>query len=166
MKQMLVVKIDRCLGCKTCEVACAIEHSTSRDLVEAIREEPPPRTRVHVVQGARFAVPLQCQQCPDAPCVAVCPEEALKRTAEGPIILDRELCTRCTMCVVVCPFGVITWDPKGRAVVKCDQCYDRVLRGELPACVEACPADALGFQAEDVVLENAFLVQIADEGGA
>lgn len=164
VKQMLVVKVDKCVGCKSCELACAVEHSMSRELFQAIQETPPPQTRVHVVQGERFAVPLQCQQCPDAPCVAVCPEGALKRASEGPILLDKELCTRCTMCVVVCPFGVIVWDPKGRAVVKCDQCYERILRGEPPACVEACPAGALEFQDEDVVAENAFLVQIAGEG--
>jgi len=163
MKQMLVVKIDRCLGCKSCEIACAVEHSTSRDLFEAVKELPAPQTRVRVVQGETFAAPLQCRQCEDAPCVAICPTKALHRGAGEPVILDKELCIGCTWCVVACPFGVITLDRRGGAVVKCDQCFARAERGEVPACVEACPSGALEIEELEAVAagkQQAFLVQI------
>jgi carbon-monoxide dehydrogenase iron sulfur subunit len=153
---MLVVKVDQCLGCKSCEVACAVEHSVSKDLYEAIRETPGPRSRVVVGQGAGFAAPLQCRQCQSAPCVAICPTDALKRAdANSPVILDHEACIGCMWCVMVCPFGVITMDPEGRTIIKCDQCFERVQRGELPACVDACPTSALEYKSlEDVVAEK------------
>jgi len=163
MKQTLVVKVDRCLGCKSCEIACAVEHSNSRDLFEAVRERPAPQTRVCVVQGETFAAPLQCRQCEDAPCVAICPTHALHRNAEAPVMLDRELCIGCMWCVVACPFGVITLDRSGGAVIKCDQCFERAERGEVPACVEACPSGALELEDLDAVAtgkQKAFLVQI------
>jgi len=62
MKGAIVVNAGRCQGCKTCEVACAIEHSQSKQLVAAIHETPAPVSRVCVEQGEGFAVPLQCRQ--------------------------------------------------------------------------------------------------------
>ena len=164
MKSMLVVKVDKCLGCKSCELACAIEHSQSQDLYQAIRESPGPRTRVRVSQGAEFAIPLQCRQCEDAPCIAICPTNALHRADEdSPVFIDHDLCIGCRWCVLACPFGVITLDPKGRTIIKCDQCFERVEQGGLPACVSACPTGALEFKAmEEVVAEKreACLLQI------
>jgi len=164
VKQMLVVKVDKCVGCKSCELACAVEHSMSRELFQAIQETPPPRTRVQVGQGSGFAIPMQCRQCADAPCVSVCPTNALYRASEdGPVILDQDLCIGCTWCVVACPFGVITIDDGAKTVLKCDQCLERVERGELPACVTACPTGALEFTSGDRVAaekREAFMVQI------
>jgi carbon-monoxide dehydrogenase iron sulfur subunit len=147
MKGMLVVKIDRCLGCKTCELACAVEHSQSKDLQQAIHESPQPRSRVKVEQGASFAVPRRCRHCEDAPCIPACPTEALKReNKDSPVIIDEDLCIGCGKCVRECPFGVISLDKANRLVTKCDLCYERVERGELPACVCACPTQALEFR--------------------
>ena len=164
MKRMLVVKADRCLGCKSCEIACAVEHSASRELFQAIREEIVPRTRVHVGQGEGFAVPLQCRQCEDAPCVTVCPTAALYRAnADSPVILNHDLCIGCTWCVLACPFGVITLDAQSGVIVKCDQCFERVERGILPACVTGCPTRALEFESVEEVTagkRSAYLLQI------
>lgn len=164
MLSMLVVKVDRCLGCKSCELACAVEHSASKDLYEAIKESPAPRSRVSVGQGEGFAVPLQCRQCESAPCVAICPTRALARTSpETPVMLDHDACIGCKWCILACPFGVITLDERGRTIVKCDQCFERVQRGELPACVQACPTGALLYETLDEILagkREASLVQI------
>ena len=163
MKQMLVVQVDKCVGCKSCEIACAVEHSASQVLPTAITESPSPQSRVHVMQGASFAAPLQCRQCEDAACVAVCPTRALQKDDEGPVVLERDLCIGCMWCVEACPFGVITVDSSGSAVVKCDQCYARAAQGRMPACVQACPTRAIEQRGlKDVVdgKRNAFMVQI------
>jgi carbon-monoxide dehydrogenase iron sulfur subunit len=164
MKQMLVVRIERCLGCKTCELACAVEHSASRELEKAARETPAPQSRVHVMQGSGFAAPLQCRQCEDASCVAACPTGALLRHGqEEPVLLDRDRCIGCMWCVEACPFGVIAMDNGNGAVVKCDQCFERAQRGEPPVCVEACPTNALECQRLDAVVaekRDAYLVRI------
>ncbi|MCX5771139.1 MAG: 4Fe-4S binding protein [Candidatus Hydrogenedentes bacterium] len=149
---MLVIRIKRCLACKSCELGCAIAHSESGELFGAILEQPASRSRVRVAGDAGFAMPLQCRQCETAPCMGVCPTKALNRSGvDDPIVLDHGLCIGCTWCVMACPFGVISLDEQRRAIVKCDQCFDLVQRGRLPACVTACPSGALTFQTSDDV---------------
>ena len=163
-KSLLVVRVDRCLGCKSCELACAVEHSESKNLYQAIRESTVPRARLTVAQGEGFAVPLQCRHCEDAPCMEVCPRGALHRAdPDSPVVIDHDLCIGCHWCVLACPFGVINFDRNGRTITKCDQCFERVERGELPACVSACPSRALGFKTIDEVVaekRQAYLLQI------
>jgi len=152
MKGVLVVRVGRCTACKTCELACAVEHSASKNLLGAIAEEPAPSSRVSVEKGPGFVAPLQCRQCVDAPCVVVCPTKALYRSGpDSPVVIDHELCVGCRSCVLACPFGVIRMDRYSQAIIKCDQCAARLERGELPACVSACPAQALEFKSLDTV---------------
>jgi len=165
MKGMIIVNVGRCNACKSCEIACAVEHSASKDLHQAIHEDPTPRARVSVQQGVNFSVPLQCRQCANAPCIALCPTDALYRAdPDSPVLLDEEKCIGCNWCVLACPFGVIYLDQARRVVFKCDQCFERVQRGELPACVSACPTGALLFKVlEEIPKErrDAYLVEIA-----
>lgn len=164
MKGMIVIKAAQCVGCKSCEIACAVEHSASQELFAAIRENPAPVPRVGVQQGEGFVVPLQCRQCENAPCATVCPTHALHREeSDSPVLLEHELCIGCKWCVLACPFGVITLDSRHHAIIKCDQCFERLQRGEQPACVVACPTGALEFTSQaEVVAEKrkAYLVQI------
>jgi len=164
MKGIIVVNAGKCLGCKSCEMACAVEHSASKELAEAIRETPAPRARVSVRGTGKLAAPLQCRQCENAPCVRICPTHALHRSApDAPVAIRHEACIGCTLCVLACPFGVIGFDEGRRCIVKCDQCVERLARGEQPACVTACPTGSLRFQRVDEVLEEkrrAYLVQI------
>ncbi len=144
MPRVIIVDVEKCVGCHSCEVACAIAHSTAKTLVEAMQEQPPPQPSVAVVAVGEAAVPLQCRHCEDAPCVQVCPRDALQRPdPEGPVLVDHELCTGCQACVIVCPFGMITMSSDGKSVIKCDLCIERLGRGEQPACVEACPTGSL-----------------------
>jgi anaerobic carbon-monoxide dehydrogenase iron sulfur subunit len=164
MKGMIVVRADRCVGCKTCEVACGVEHSETKSLATAIRERNPPRPRVKVERGAGFNVPLQCRQCENAPCVAICPTNALRRKdKDSPVLIDQALCIGCKWCILACPIGVIRMDDESHAIVKCDQCFERLERGQPPACVAACPTHALRFKNMDAVTaekREAYLVQI------
>jgi anaerobic carbon-monoxide dehydrogenase iron sulfur subunit len=164
MKGMIVVKANRCQGCKTCELACGVEHSQTKVLATAIHEAQPPRPRVRVERGHGFKVPLQCRQCENAPCVAICPTAALhRRDQDSPVLINQDLCIGCKWCVLACPFGVIRMDEDSKAIIKCDQCFERLERGEVPACVEACPVAALEFKSQDEVVtdkRDAYLVQI------
>jgi carbon-monoxide dehydrogenase iron sulfur subunit len=164
MKGMIVVRVDRCLGCKSCELACAVEHSKTKELMQALNEDVAPQSRVTVEQGCRFAVPLQCRQCEEAPCIAICPTNALYRAdKDSPVVIDHGLCIGCKWCILACPFGVITLDSEGKTITKCDQCFERVERGELPACVSACPTRALQYKSLDEVISEkreATLLQI------
>ena len=143
MQGTIFIDMERCQGCKSCEIACAVEHSKSKSLFQAVLEEPRPQTRVKVEPVGHLAAPLQCCHCEDAPCVTVCPTKALeKQGVEGPVLVREELCIGCKWCILVCPFGVIGLSREGKAIIKCDLCFERE---DGPACVEACPTKALRF---------------------
>jgi len=153
----IVADPRKCLACRGCELACAIAHSGTDDLVEAIlRQGAKPRIYIESAQG--LAVPLQCRHCEDAPCVRVCPSGALWRSApDSPVLVAEEKCIGCAFCVQVCPFGVIRVARRvaagvlgdGQAVIKCDLCAKRLAEGLEPACVAACPVSALSFEEVD-----------------
>ncbi len=153
--QSVFVNPELCIGCRQCEIACAVEHSTSQDPAAAFLERPVPRKRVHVEPGptAATAFPNRCRHCDPAPCQQVCPTGAITRDdGLGIVVVDAGRCIGCAMCAVVCPFAVITFHPlaggaddRVAVAVKCDGCRARVERGEIPACAESCKVGALVF---------------------
>ncbi|OIO96425.1 MAG: hypothetical protein AUJ92_05990 [Armatimonadetes bacterium CG2_30_59_28] len=154
MKQTkrIVVEVERCLGCRSCELACAVAHSQSKVLERAIFETPRPRPRIFVEGAANFAIPLQCRHCETAPCMEICPTHAVTRRGEqGPVVIEHERCIGCEYCVLVCPFGVMRMDEDRGVTLKCDLCYERLERGQQPACVEACLTHALEFRDADAI---------------
>jgi len=155
VRKIIVVDVARCLGCKRCELECAVAHSESEDLYTAIKETPRPRARVDLEWVSGYSVPLQCRHCEDAPCVTVCPTGAVSRDdPNAPVTVDGERCIGCRACILVCPFGSIRLDEEGRATIKCDLCVRRLKRGEEPACVRACLTGALRFVEESEVVKE------------
>jgi len=144
MAKMILVEVAKCLGCRSCQLGCAVAHAQAEELLGAIAEGA--RPRLTVVSAGVMAVPLQCRQCDDAPCVAICPTGALtKPHPDGPVATHDDLCIGCKSCMLVCPFGVISVGGKGRAIIKCDLCVARLQVGDQPACVESCPTHALKY---------------------
>jgi carbon-monoxide dehydrogenase iron sulfur subunit len=142
----IFVRIDRCTGCRSCEIACAVEHSASKALFAAISETPVPRRRLYIEAAEDYNIPLLCRHCEDAPCVQSCVTGALSQDALTRVVShDTEKCIGCWMCTMVCPYGVIGRKKEQRVAVKCDRCPDR----DEPACVGACPTQALVFAEEE-----------------
>ncbi|HZK49347.1 MAG TPA: 4Fe-4S dicluster domain-containing protein [Thermoleophilia bacterium] len=141
--QEIYVVPARCTGCRSCEMACAVEHSQSKSLFGAITETPPPRRRIYVEAVDTVAVPVACRHCDEAFCMNACITGAIRRDARGFVVLDESRCIGCNSCIMLCPFGVIQKDEARHVAAKCDLCPD--LPG--PACVAACPTDALRFEA-------------------
>jgi Fe-S-cluster-containing hydrogenase component 2 len=129
----LVVDHEKCTGCRLCEIVCSVKHTGASN---------PSRSRIHVIKWPMegLELPMLCQQCEDAPCIAVCPRDALSRDdALGRVVLNDDLCIGCKLCVTACPFGGMGIDAVARRVVKCDLCD-----GD-PACVRFCDPGALQF---------------------
>ncbi|MDF7680215.1 4Fe-4S dicluster domain-containing protein [Enterobacteriaceae bacterium ESL0689] len=143
MTSFIVASSHDCIGCRTCEVACALEHAT------AGAEFSP---RLKMMRLAEISVPVMCHQCENAPCVAACPVGALRMGNER-VEASAERCIGCQSCVVACPFGTISIvadSGKTPVIVKCDLCADRAGG---PACVDVCPTAALRKMTEEQLNE-------------
>ena len=85
MEKVLVVDPDKCTGCKVCEMICSLHHEN---------EINPTKSRIHIIswEDEGIDVPMICQQCGDAPCEAVCPVNAISRTADtGAMLIDEDV---------------------------------------------------------------------------
>lgn len=147
-KNVIVVDVKKCTGCKTCELECAVAHSKSKEILGAMAERPRPQSRIKVEGVEHICVPLQCRHCENAPCVAICPTAALSREEATDVVrFDKARCIGCRWCMLVCPFGSIKPEKEGTGIVKCDMCAERRSDGKGPACVEGCPTHALKLEA-------------------
>ena len=143
MKKVFI-DIHRCTGCKSCEIACTVEHSASKDLFRAISENPRPQKRIHVESSSLYSFPIKCMHCDYTACILACPTGAMVKDAQtGTVLVNAERCMGCLMCAMVCPFGAISVDKEHKVALKCDFCISLIKEGKEPACVEACPTGAL-----------------------
>lgn len=144
----------KCTACRTCELACAMAHVDTDSMVDAFFQRGA-KPRIYIEPAGSLTVPLNCRHCDDAPCMTVCPTEALLRTSGAePVLVNQDKCIGCEYCVQACPFGVIVLAKSraadalngARAVIKCDLCQDRLCQGLEPACVTSCPTGALAYE--------------------
>ena len=148
----MVVDATRCVsGCEACVNACAPEHGiemTARPEIDAqwIRKGD----LIDEDSGREISLPVMCQHCEEAPCVAVCPTGASFRREDGIVLVNKHTCIGCRYCMMACPYmarsfihinlvGQRTHSPRGKGTVEsCTFCVHRVDRDREPACVEAC----------------------------
>jgi len=139
MNRFIVANSEKCIGCRTCEVACVVAHQQEQDCAQLSAEAFLPR--IQVVKGDTFSTAVSCHHCEDAPCGNVCPTGAIRRE-QGRIAVDQQRCIGCKSCVIACPFGAmrVVANHQRAQAIKCDLCHHRA---QGPACVEACPTHAL-----------------------
>ncbi|RLE17724.1 MAG: hypothetical protein DRJ65_22385 [Acidobacteria bacterium] len=135
--------LNRCTGCRACELACSTENDLgfgrSWRRIETFNSELDPRASHHHLS-------IACNHCENAPCVAACPARAITRdVSTGVVTLNADRCMGCGYCAWACPFEAPTFDEAAGTMGKCTLCPDRTAQGDRPACVEACPTDALGL---------------------
>ena len=137
------VDVNRCIGCKTCQVAC----KDRRDIQVAgsrLRRVDTFECGTYP-EVAMFHLNLSCNHCESPACVANCPTGAMYKDDDGTVQHDDEACIGCQTCVNSCPYGAPQFIEEDKIVQKCDTC--RALReaGHEPVCVEACPMRAIEF---------------------
>ena len=141
MSKRLMALPDLCTGCQRCAYVCSAVH-------EGLFQPRLARVYVHAFAERGYSVPCVCFQCPEADCLAACPEEAIYRDDQGVVLVDKEKCTGCGLCAEACAYGQIDTNNEGLAY-KCDLC------GGDPACVKECHPQALVFAEPDEALTAA-----------
>jgi len=149
------VDLDRCSGCKSCVTAC--HNLNGLDEQEAWRD-------VGLLLGGTSSLPVQqhvttaCHHCLEPACLIACPVNAYEKDPLTGIVkhLDDQ-CFGCQYCILACPYDVPKYHPGKGIVRKCDMCSTRLAAGEAPACVQACPSQAIAIRVvrTDQVIEEA-----------
>ena len=140
MRYGFVIDNRKCIGCHACTTACKSEHEVpvgvNRTWVKQVEKGEFPYTR-------RLFSVMRCNHCTDAPCVEICPTEALFTRADGIVDFDKERCIGCKSCMQACPYDALYIDPDTNTAAKCNYCAHRIDRGLEPACVNVCPEHAI-----------------------
>ena len=164
---------SRCSACQACVAACKGRFglgpaSSSEDMAArafgraAVLDEEAPlavaRFERTLADGGTVweAARAGCVHCAEAPCAEVCPTGALAVSGEtGFVSLDAARCVGCHLCAMVCPADAPRHRGERGELCLCDGCGAEVAEGSVPACVAACPLDALAFDDRDAVVSRA-----------
>lgn len=173
------LNLSICIGCRKCAEACHKENNhdraTNNSYIRVLEMEQGSmdleRGNAHydhpVPAPNKYYMPVQCQQCDNAPCVKVCPVQATWKEPDGIVVVDYNWCIGCRYCEAACPYHArrFNWTkpeipadeinpdqgylsnrirPQG-VVEKCTFCLHRTREGRMPACLEACPTGARVF---------------------
>ena len=140
MKYGFVIDNRKCIGCHACTTACKSEHDVpvgvNRTWVKNVEKGEFPDTR-------RLFSVMRCNHCTDAPCVEICPTEALFFRDDGIVDFDKDRCIGCKSCMQACPYDALYIDPETNTAAKCNYCAHRIDLGLEPACVNVCPEHAI-----------------------
>ncbi len=168
---------ERCINCHLCEVACIVEHSKTKSVLNTFhvegfrfnhedsrsipdpaaaqtagRAKPLNRTHVDVHDG--IFISTNCRHCAEADCVLACKNGSLYIDADGRVLVHEDKCVGCWMCVMACRYGAIRRNPRTQNVPEVQSnginthC-DLCPDREQPACVWICPTGALVFEDRD-----------------
>lgn len=141
----LYIDINKCRGCKTCEITCSFRWEKSFS---------PAYSAIYIIknekEGKNF--PVVCQQCSKPLCVDVCLSGALvKDQNKGVVLHNPEKCVGCKMCVISCPFGGIGYVAEIGVARKCDLCQSYDKNPGVPQCEKMCPYKAIKVIKEEKI---------------
>jgi tetrathionate reductase subunit B len=164
LKYTMIIDINRCSICYSCQVACKDEFvgniyppysypQTDREeawiKVTEIEKGDYPHVKV-------YPILLLCMHCEKAPCINACPiPDCIYKTKGGVVIIDPSKCNGCKSCIDACPYGVILFNDDRNICQKCTLCQHRLEEGKEPACIDACPSGVFLFGEESKVVEEA-----------
>jgi formate dehydrogenase iron-sulfur subunit len=151
---------SKCIGCKACQVACMHWNELREEVGDnvGVYDNPTNLTAKSWTVMRFFEVEPEagslewlirkdgCMHCEDPGCLKACPSPgAIVKYANGIVDFISEHCIGCGYCIKGCPFDIPRLNPVDNKVYKCTLCSDRVAVGREPACVKACPTNAISF---------------------
>jgi Fe-S-cluster-containing dehydrogenase component len=161
----ILIDTTRCAGCRSCEYACAEANGLPEPGGDDTVLAKPRKTtdsqwtvvnRYETERGEVFAK-KQCMHCAQPACTAACLTKAMFKTDKGPVIWRESKCMGCRYCMVSCPFDVpkFQYHSTNPKIQKCRLCWERVVEGGVPACVENCPNEAIMFGRRSDLIKEA-----------
>jgi Fe-S-cluster-containing dehydrogenase component len=158
----------KCVGCKSCMVACSQANNLPPDTrIDGLHQAPPALNSFtkNIIKLYRTAdgsdhsyFKQQCMHCADPACVTACMFGGLRKEKDTGIVwwLGSK-CVGCRYCEVACPFHIptFTWDGFNPKIVKCELCRERLAKGQEPGCTTVCPTQAVIYGHRDQLLAEA-----------
>jgi len=163
-----------CIGCRRCEWACneandlpnqPLDSFSDTSVFENMRRPTSEKYTVvnsypeKGINGGNLTVKVQCMHCEHPACASACIVGALTKDPNGPVNYNPDICIGCRYCMIACPFQIPAYEYEKvltPQVRKCTLCFDRTIKnGQLPACVEVCPTEAILFGHRNDLLEVA-----------
>jgi Fe-S-cluster-containing dehydrogenase component len=134
----LIIDTMKCAGCGLCMDACHLSNRLPEGQSYTNVQERKDGDQI-------WFLAVQCQHCAEPPCATVCPTQATYIHTSGAVLINDKLCVGCKYCMVACPYQARIFNEERGVADKCSLCLDRVLQGDLPACVQVCPTGARVF---------------------
>ena len=144
----LVIDLERCVGCQACDIACRVENgmeTISGMRVETIGGDYPDTPEGAFPDLSMYFLPVPCMHCDESVCMEACPTGAIFKRADGIVILGEGKCDGCQMCLSVCPYDALSYEPQRNVVRKCNLCYERLDDGFEPFCATCCGVSAIYY---------------------
>jgi len=155
-RYVMIIDLQKCLGCKTCTAACCKENGIfdqSRAWHRVLET-----VSGHFPDYKKKFIPAPCMHCNNPPCVSYCPTTASYKDRKRSIVrIDYSRCITCEKCIDACPYNARvlndSYNRRDERVIseyypyigKCTFCIQRIRHGRYPACVEVCPVGARKF---------------------
>jgi Ni/Fe-hydrogenase subunit HybB-like protein/Fe-S-cluster-containing dehydrogenase component len=169
----VLVDLTTCVGCRLCEYACKKANGidpgevATYDNQRVFKINRRPETECFTVVNAyidshqpakKTFVKINCMHCNYPACASACIVGALQKHDNGAVTYDAWKCIGCRYCMVACPFQLPAYsyeDALTPQIRKCQFCFTRTTKGELPGCVEACPRQAIIYGKRNELLKLA-----------